>query len=274
MNDKPNLSGVLHRDTFVYYVGSVIFAAGVALLSIGAAIVMVGRVHYGSDPGKILLSASFMSAGVILILIGINMIMRQTQYGYYIVGLSAFMSFIALFVFIYTYPQKWYYPLISYVVALYVSGFLVLLGNAFANVVLWMIQGKPESMIREKSEMKIYTDEDVERDIEEATRKSIEIASGDLEFKIGDDAGKIKMGKAFHKTRGDTTRVKDDINEAKSLMKAINPGEKVKAGSAEIDTISIQLSQAMRQRTEEKGRFELIKEDIERKVEKLVSLVK
>lgn len=274
MNDNSNLSGVLQRGTFVYYVGSVIFAAGIALLSIGAAIVMVGRVHYGSSPEKIFISATFMSAGVILILIGINMIMRQTQYGYYIVGLSACMSFIALFVFTYTYPQEWYYPLISYVVALYVSGFLVLLGNAFANVVLWIIQGKPESIIREKGEMKVHTDEEIERDIEEATRKSIEIASGELEFKIGADTGKIKVGEAFHKTRGDTTRVKDDINEAKSLMKAINPGEKVKAGSAEIDTISMQLSQAMMQRTEEKGRFELIKQDIKRKFEKLVSLVK
>lgn len=274
MNHKFNWSGVLHRDTMIYYVGSVLFAAGIGLLAIGAAIVMMWKINYRSEPEEILISAIFMGAGAILILIGINMIMKQTQYGYHIVTASAFMSFLALIIFKFNYPHEWHYPLVSYVVALYVGGFLILLGNAFANVVLWMIHSTPESLTAEKEEMKLYTDEEIERDIEEATRKSIELAAGELKFKLGNEAGNIKVGKAFHKTRGNTTRVKDDITEAKSLLKTITPKEKVKAGSAEIDAISMQLSHAMKNQPVEKGRFGLLKDDIEYKFEKLIGLVK
>jgi hypothetical protein len=274
MNQKLNCSGVLQRDTMIYYVGSVFFAAGIGLLAIGAAIVMMWRINYRSEPEEILISAIFMGAGAILILIGINMIMKQTQYGYHIVTASAFISFLALFMFKSSYPHEWHYPLVSYVVALYVGGFLVLLGNAFANVVLWMIHDKPESGTWEKDEMKLYTDEEIERDIEEATRKSIELAASELKFNAGNEEGNIKVGKAFHKSRGNTTRVKDEINEAKNLLKTISPKEKVKSGSAEVDAISMQLSEAMKNQPDNKGRFGLLKEDIEYKFERLVGLVK
>lgn len=274
MNDKTNLSEILHRDTLIYYVGSVVFAAGVGLLAIGAAIVMMWRINYRSEPEEILISAIFMGAGAILILIGINMIMKQTQYGYHIVTASAFMSFLALFMFKSSYPHEWHYPLVSYVVALYVGGFLILLGNAFANVVLWMIHSKEEPVAGEKWESKQYTDEEIERDIEEATRKSIEVAAGELKFKAGNEAGKIKVGKAFHKKRGDTTRVKDDINEAKSLLKTMNPQEKERSGSAEIDSISMQLSEAMKHQPVDKGRLGVLKEDIEYKFDRIIGLIK
>jgi hypothetical protein len=276
MNDKPNLSEILHRDTLIYYVGSLVFAAGVALLAIGAAIVMICRIHYRSEPEKIFLSAIFMGAGVIMILTGINMIMKQTKYGYQIVTLSACMSFVGLLIFSLNYPEKWFYPLINNVVALYVGGFLTLLGNAFANVVLWMIHSKeePVALERKKWKSKEYTDDEIERDIEDATRKSIEATAAEIKFKVGDGAGNIRVGKAFHKKRGDITRVKDDINEAKSLLKTINPQEKERSGSAEIDSISLQLSEAMKQQPVDKGRLGVLKEDIEYKFERIIGLVK
>jgi len=276
MNEKTNLSEILNRDTLIYYVGSVVFAAGIALMTIGAATVMIYRIHYTFEPEKIFLAAIFMGVGIVMILTGINMIMKQTKYGYHIVTLSTCMSFVGLLIFSSTYPEKWFYPLINYVVALYVGGFLILLGNAFANVVLWMIHSKEETVAvaDKKWKTREYTDEEIERDIEDATRKSIEAASAELKFRLGEGAGNIRVGKAFHTKRGDITRVKDEINEAKSLLRTINPQEKEKSGSAEIDSISMQLSAAMKNPSVEKGRLGVLKEDIEYKFERIIGFVK
>ncbi len=271
--DNTSSSGILQRGAFIYYVGSVIFAAGIALLAVGTAFVMIFRIHHGSEPEKIILCLIFTGVGTTLILTGINLMMRQTQYGYYIIGASAFISVLALLIFTSNYPHNWHYPLISYILALYVIGFLMLLGNAFANVILWMIEGKTEAVVGREGEIKLYTDEEIERDIEEATRKSIELSASELKFKEP-SAGEVRFGKAFRESRGDTTRVKDDMGEERSLRKTLKPGEKVKSGVAEVDKISVLLGEAMKKRAIEKGRFGKIKEEIEESFKKLIYLVR
>ena len=258
MVDNTNSVGILRRGTVVYYVGSAIFAAGIALLAAGVAFAMIQRIHYGSEPWEILLFFVFTGVGGTLILAGINMMMKQTRYGYYIIAASVFVSFFALLIFARNYPYNWHYPLVSYVIALYTAGFLLLVGNAFANVILWMISGKPEAVGLRGEEIKAYTDEEIERDIEEATRKSIELSAGELKFRDLDVEG-VKFGKAFRETRGDTIRIKDNMEEAKSLEEAIKPGGKIKSGSVEVDKISMQLGEAMRKGAVEKGRFETFK---------------
>ncbi len=273
MDDNTSSPGVLHRGAFVYYVGSVIFVVGIALLAAGAAFVMILRIHYGSEPTKILLTLISMGVGATLILTGINMMMRQARYGYCVVGVSAIISLLALYIFTSNYPHNWYYPIISYVLALYITGFLMLVGNAFANTILWMIAGKSEAVVRgEGEEMKIYTDEEIERDIEEATRKSIELSASELKFKEL-SVGEVRFGKAFRETRGNTTRVKDDIGEAKSLRKAINPGERMRFGSVEVESISGNLGEILRKGAVEKGRFGEIKDKIKGKVKKIFSFI-
>lgn len=272
MNNTSSL-GILQRGAFIYYTGSVVFAAGIALLAVGAAFVMIFMIHYGSEPEKILLSVIFTGVGATLILTGINMMMRQTQYGYYIVGVSAFISLFGLFVFTFNYPHNWYYPLISYVLALYVIGFLMLFGNAFANVILWMIEGKPEAMVRGEEGIKVYTDEEIKRDIEEATRESIKVSTSELKFKEP-STGEVRLGKAFRETRGATTKVKDDIEEAKSLIKTIKPGERLKSGSAEVEGISRNLRDILRKGMVEKRRVEEIKDKIIDEVKKFYSFIR
>ena len=260
--DKYNIEdslGILRRGTSVYYAGSVIFAAGIVLLIVGAAFIMMSQLHYGSEPGKIILSVIFMGGGASLVLTGINLMMKQTRYGYHITGLGIFLAIVALAIFTSIYPQGWFYPTVSYVLAMYVIGILALLGNGFANVVLWIISSKSETTTKSAQEnYTVHNDESIKRDLEEAVQSSIQQSSSELKFK-DQNVGNVRLGKAFRESRGKTTRVKDDINEADKLKRTTS-GDKVKSGSAEVEKISTQLREAMENQTTEKGIIEKIKE--------------
>ena len=199
--------------------------------------------------------------------------MRQTKYGKYIMTVSSFMSLIAILIFILNYYNNWYYPVISYIIAFYVIGFSMLLGNAFANITVWMIHGKPEIATIGGDKAKIYTDEEIQQDIEEATRKSMELAASELQFEIG-DTGNIKVGKAFYKSRGTVTRFKDDIDESLTLKQTITPGDTEKWGSIGIDKDSMQLAKTLEEKTTEKRRFEKIKERIKKRWKKFFNFLR
>jgi hypothetical protein len=238
------------------------FVVGIALVALGSAFVMIFQIHYGSEADKILYTALFLGAGIVLVLMGINLMIKQTKKGYCVVGVSVCISSFAILIFATNYLHNWYYPLVSYVLASYIIGFLALLGNAFANVTLWIIEKNPGPMMMEEERLtKIYTDEEIQRDIEEATKKSIEIAASGLQFKV-DDTVDLKLGKSSPRTCGHITRVKDDIGEIMSLRQTINPGSTDKWGSIGIDKVSTQLAQTMMQKKVEKGRFEGFKERI------------
>lgn len=270
--DDISLLGVLRRGTLIYYMGSVVFGAGIALLTVGSAFVVLFQIHYGSEPEKILLSVIFIGVGIALLLTGINMMIRQAKYGRYVVGISTFASLLAVLVFTITYSDSWYYPLVSYVLILYIIGFLVLLGNVFTTVIISKIESKSESTVRRDKEIKTYTDEDIDQDIEEATRKSITSAASELKFKIG-DTKRVRRGKAFYETRGIIRRIKDDIDEVKSLRKTKNPGGKEKWGSIGIDKASTQLGETLRKKSVKKWRFAVIVEEIEKKFKKFIRSV-
>jgi len=263
IDDTFKSNGILHRGELIYYVGSFIFGAGIVLLLIGTAFVMIFEIHSKSDPGEIVLTTVLVALGIALILIGINMMIRQTKYGKYIMIASSLMSLIAVLIFALNYYRNWYYPIISYIIALYVTGFSMLVGNAFANITAWMIHGKTEIVTSGEDKAKIYTDEEIQRDIEEATRKSMELAASELQFEIG-GMENIKIGKAFHESRGTVTRVKDDMDESLTLKQTISPGETEKWGSIGIDKDSIQLSKALEDQKAEKRKYIDIKERVKK----------
>lgn len=251
-------AGLLYRGEFTYYVGSAIFSAGIALLALGTAFIVYYKIHYGSEPEQILLSTLFMGVGTTLVLVGVNLMMRQTRFGYFIVAASASLSLLALLIFKLNYPQDWYYPLISYGLTLYISGFLVLLGNAFANVILWLIESRPAEMLSSvlgrRREAKKYSNEEIERDIEEATRKSVELSATKLRFKDLGAVQNVRLGKAFRESRGKTVRFKDSIKETESLGKIKRPVERVRSGSAEVENISKSLEAVLKEGAVQKGR--------------------
>lgn len=271
--DISESSGILRRREFIYYLGALIFGSGIALLFIGTALVMIFTVHSRSDPEEIMLTTILVASGIALILIGINTMMRQTKYGKYIMIVSSLLSLIAVLSFVVSYYKNyWYYPLISYVIAFYVIGFALLLGNAFANITVWTIRGKPEITPSGGNTGKIYTDEEIERDIDEATRKSMELVASELQFEIDDsDLKNIKVGEAFYESRGMVTRVKDDIDESLTLKHTISPSDTEKWGSIGLNKAAMQLSKTLEEPTSEKKRFIDFKERIGKRWRKITS---
>ena len=246
-----------HRKKLTYYAGSSLFGIGIAILAVGVIWIVFFKINYFSPREDILFAALFLGVAIVTILVGINLMMRQTKYGYSIVTLSTLMSLASLLIFAWKYPKgDWIYPLVSYVLIFYIMGFLLLMGNAFANVILSIISSNVIAPTAEaESEIEVrrreYTEEEIEKDINEALQKHLEIAAAELRFK-DDDFVDIKLGKAFRETPGTVTRVKDDIDEVHWLKKAINQGDKEEDGSREVDDISVQLDKIMDQQVSEK----------------------
>jgi hypothetical protein len=273
IDDISKSGGILHRGELIYYLGSLIFGTGIALLFIGTAFVMIFSIHSKSDPGEIVLTTIFVALGIALILIGINMMMRQTKYGKYIMIAGSFLSLIAILIFVLNFYRNWYYPIISYIIILYVTGFSILLVNTFANITAWMIHEKTEIVTSGEDKAKIYTDEEIQRDIEEATRKSMELAASELQFEIG-NLDNIKVGKAFYESRGMVTRVKDDMDESLTLKQTISPGETEEWGSIGLDKVSMQLAKALEEQATEKRKYKNIKERIKKGWEKITNFLR
>ena len=89
-------NGVLRRGLSIYYIGSMFFIVGISLVALGSAFVMIFQIHYGSESDKILYTALFLGTGITLVLMGINLMIKQTKRGYCVVGMSAFISSFAI----------------------------------------------------------------------------------------------------------------------------------------------------------------------------------
>ena len=253
-DDTAKLSS---RGTSVYYLGSAVFAVGTVLLILGSILVMFYQIHYESPKVEILYTILSIAIGIILILIGINLMIRQSKKGYALVAASFVFFILAIYLFFTNYLDNFYYPLVGYIFGLYVLAFLLLLGNAFASVMVWIIGNKPVyqiSQISAKEKHHIYTDEEIQRDIEEATKKSIETAVEQLQFELEDLPKDIIVGKTVPASPGTIIRIKDDIGEVVSLSRALGPAATEKFGNVGIERASIQLAETI-SKEKKKGRF-------------------
>ena len=265
LSDNNSASKLFGRGASIYYIGSMVFIAGIALIILGTGLILYFQLSYGSEIGEKLYTIISVATGIILLLIGINLMMKQTKKGYFIVGFSIIMSSLAIFLFIRYFPNNWYYPLVGYIFGFYVIGFLLLLGNTFAGVILWIIGSKSDFTVKEKEEKpRLYTDEEIRRDIEEATKKSIETAVAELQFEIDDSASDILIGRNVSKVPGKITRIKDDIGEVICLKQTFSSGEVEKWGSVGIDKVSMQLANTLAQEKKKSsifGRFKAGSDD-------------
>jgi hypothetical protein len=257
-------SHLLQKGVPIYYIGSMFFAVGIALIGLGTALIMLFQLHYFSDPQEILYTVLSIAAGITLILLGINLMIRESRRGYIIVTFSAILSIFAIILFFTNYLSNWYYPLIGYVFGLYVLSFLILSGNAFANVILWIMEKSPETTRGVEEPGRIYTDEEIQRDIEEATNKAVELAAANLKFDIDSIPEDNRFDKLVMGVRGQITRVKDDITEAISLNQTMHPEATEKWGSIGIDKASDALANTIIQKREKTGFFARIKNKFSR----------
>ncbi len=259
-NENSDSTKLSSRGALIYYLGSTVFIAGIGLIVLGSALAMFFQIHYESDPVEILYTILSIATGITLILVGLNLMIRQTKKGYAIVVASIVVSSLAIYLFYANYLHNFYYPLVSYIFALYVLGFLALLGNAFASAIVWIIGNRPEYQIIGKEKPRLYTDEEIQRDIEEATKKSLESAVAELQFELEELPDDMVVGKYAPKTPGNVIRVKDDIDEVLSLRQTLTAGTTEKWGSLGIDKASSQLAKTISQEKIKKSRFARLKE--------------
>jgi hypothetical protein len=237
----------------IYHLGSVVFVIGLGLIILGSAFVIVYQIGYQSEKIKILYTILSIAIGIIMILVGINLMIRQTKRGHAIIYTSVIFSIIASYLFYTNYLHNFYYPLVSIIFGIYILAFLGLLGNAFASVIVWIIGNKPVYQTIAKEKQHLYTDEEILKDIEEATQKSIESAVNELQFDLEDLPKDIIVGKTVPESPGTVIRVKDDIGEVINLSHTLGPIAKDKFGSVGIDKASNLLAETMSQEKKKKG---------------------
>jgi len=233
------------KGTSVYYLGSAAFVVGIVLIILGTALIMFFQIQYRSEPLTILYVILSIAVGVILILVGINLMIKQTKRGYAIVAISIVFSGLASYLFYTNYLDNFYYPLVSYIFGLYILSFLTLLGNAFASVMVWIIRNQPVSQTIVKEKKHLYTDEEIQRDIEEATQKSLQTAVEQLQFELEELPKEIIVGKTVPKSPGTIIRIRDDIDEVVSLSHALGPAATEKFGNLGIEKASMQLAETI-----------------------------
>jgi hypothetical protein len=263
VDEESNKNKLFSRGAAIYYFGSLVFIAGIALIILGSALIMFFKLSYTSELQEILYTVISIAIGIVFILLGINLMMKQTKKRYFIIILSVISVTVSMFLFIRNYEYNWYYPLVSYVFGLYVAGFLLLLGNTFAGAIMWIIGSKPGlslGPVEDEEPAHLYTDEEIQRDIEEATRKSAEAAVAELRFDMEEAPGDI-LAVHVSQTPKNITRVRDKITEVKSLGQTLSPGATEKWGSVGIEKASMALANTLEpKKKQRKGFFQRIKE--------------
>ncbi|MFP3946123.1 MAG: hypothetical protein ACLFVI_04405 [Archaeoglobaceae archaeon] len=242
-----------------YYTASLTFLAGIILALIGVGFAVAVNLTRNSEPAQISFTYSMVAFGLAVSLTGLNLMIKQRSvYTNYVIPAGFALCVIGLLKFAFDYPQGWAYPNISYIILLYAGGVTILVANSFANAVLNLLEGVPVSIKGEKQPE--YTDEDIEREvdraIEESTRRIVEFSDSGLRFKDVDMEG-FRPSKSFTSSR-ETTRVKDDIDEVRSLRN-VQSG-KVEVKDDELDEISDLLKETTINNEEEeegKKRFRL-----------------
>ena len=65
LEEKGSSTRLLRRGVSIYYIGSMFFVAGIALVALGSAFIMIFQIHYGSETNQILYTAIFLGTGEI-----------------------------------------------------------------------------------------------------------------------------------------------------------------------------------------------------------------
>ena len=257
-NLKSKDDRLSRRGESIYYFGTFLFVAGIILIGFASSSILFFQIHYESEARLITDTITYMGIGLFFVSFGINLMLRQTKKGYFIFSVGSVFVLIAITTFYLNYENNWYYPTISYILLSYLLGFLLLMGNAFGNVTLWSLRKRqdidPETSANTK---KIYTDEEIEKDIDNAIKKSMKRAADSLQFDItGEPSFKVSA------TIGSESIVKrkDNMDESMVLQQTLDPGSKEEGGGEGIDKASLVLTDTLdAEKVQKKGFFSFIK---------------
>lgn len=253
--DEDRLS---RKGESIYYLGTLIFVAGIVLIAFASASIMLFQIHYQSEAKLIVDTVTYMGFGLFFVTVGINLMLRQSKKGYLVFSFGSVFALIAIASFYFNFETNWYYPTISYILLSYLLGFLLLMGNAFGHVTLWILRKNQETETFKSTSAKAkkeYTDEEIQRDIDEAIKKSLQQAADDLQFDLSNTLPfKVSAG-----TSSETiTKRKDTMNETKVLGQTLNPGSKEEWGGAGVDKASTLLADALNNDSSHKKGFRSI----------------
>jgi len=250
---KTDDDSLSRRGETIYYFGTLIFVAGIILIGFASASIMFFQIHYESEVRLITDTVTYMGVGLFFVSLGINFMLRQSKKGYLIFSIGSVFALIAIGSFYVNYASNWFYPTISYILVSYLVGFLLLMGNAFGHVTLWILKKNQEPVQKQvHTPKRTYTDEEIERDIDEAIKKSMQQAADELQFDLND-------GPTFRVSAatGSETIVKrkDTMNEAMVLQQTLNPGSKEEWGGAGVDKASMLLADTLNTESSQKKGF-------------------
>lgn len=254
---KPDENRLSRKGETIYYLGTLIFVSGIILIAFAAASIMFFQIHYHSEAKLITDTVTYMGFGLFAVTLGINLMLRQSKKGYLIFTTGSFFTLVGISSFYLNYETNWFYPTISYILLAYLIGFLLLIGNAFGHVTLWILRKNqettPDTPVQPKRD---YTDEEIERDINEAIKKSLQQAADELQFTISERPA-FKVSAA---TGSETiVKRKDSMTESMTLQQTLNPGSTEEWGGAGIDKAATLLADTLSiDSSQKKGFFHFI----------------
>jgi hypothetical protein len=243
------------RGETIYYFGTFFFVAGIILLAYASVSIMFFQIHYESEAKLIADTVMYMGTGLFFVAFGINLMLNQSKRGYSIFGFGTILTIFAIVYFYFNYETNWFYPIISYVLLSYLLGFLLLMGNAFGHVTLWILQKNQETSpegLLSKAQAYYHSDEEIQRDIDNAMKQSLHKAAENLQFDLSDaPAFKVSANAAHEKV----VRRKDTMNESMILQQTLNPGTKEKWGATGVDKASMLLADTLKTQPAQKKGF-------------------
>ena len=250
--DEDSLS---RRGETIYYLGTLFFVAGIILLSFASASIMFFQISSISEARLIIDTVTYMGCGLLAVSIGINLMLRQSKKGYVTFSIGIIFAIIGIVLFYLNFATNWYYPMVSYILLSYLLGFLLLMGNAFGHVTLWILRKNQEFESPTGAPVKTqheYTDEEIQRDIDEAIKQSLQHAADELQFDIKSKPSfKVSGGIASESV----VRRRDDTNESMVLQQTLNPGSTDQWGGAGIDKAASLLANTLSNDSSYKKKF-------------------
>ncbi len=192
-----------------YFKHSLLFAFGIGFILVGLTFIIYFQLHHGSDPSLIEATFSLIGLGVPLAVQGISGMLGYIRYSK-ITGASGFLlCLLAILIYVFLYPENWFYPNVSLVATMYAFGLVLVFGGLFAEVVQRIVEGKRTTVTEVFKEEK----EDVTFIEPAKFEPEIEIKDFDLDVKFG--AGRI----------GKVIKVKDNVDYDASMLNRVKEGK-------------------------------------------------
>ncbi len=225
-----------------YHFASMTFIAGIILSIVGIGYGIFVHLSRTSDPCEIRLTYGLVGVGLLVTLSGLNAMMKsRVSYSRYITLIGAVVSVVGVISFLISYPENWMYPFATYVIATYSCGICILIGNAFAKVVLNLIEEK--TVVKEE-----IAEEEIEKVIDETMKRVVDFSDTSIKFKDVSTED-FKPGKAFFE-KDKIVKVKDDVSEVYELRKIKE--SKVEIKDEEIDDIANMLRETIKKEKDKK----------------------